>query len=512
MTDNLDKERSVVNNKRIARNTLLLYVRMLFLLLVSLFTSRVLLQILGITDYGVYNIVGGIVVLFSFLSNAMTGSTQRYLNYNIGLNKENEIRKIFSVCMQAHFLVAILVFILAETIGLWFVDTQLNVPVDRKFATHVVYQFSIFTTCVNIVKIPYNAAIVAYEKMSFFAFVSVIEAILKLLIVYLLLIGNVDKLVVYSFYLFAISLIIWYVYRYYCRSHYSVCVYTTIKSPLLLKELFGFTSWYLLGGASVVGAKQGVAVLLNIFYGVTVNAAVGISNQVNNAIYGFVTNFQTAFNPQIVKLYANNEQTELFKLIFRATKFSFILLFVLSFPVIVNCNKVLSFWLVDVPEYAVSFTILTIVISIFDTISAPLWTVIGAIGKVKKYQLTVSFIILFSMPISYVLLYNSYSPISVFYVNIIINFFAFLYRLLYSYKYLRFNLLKYFTDAILPCLLIVVVSCTFLIILDKNLNWMLSVFLIVSVTSVISYFLGLSHGERQYVNSLIKQKIFNRWI
>ena len=491
------------NNKRIAKNTMLLYVRMLLTLLVSLYTSRVLLEALGITDYGIYNIVGGIVVLFSFLSNAMTGSTQRYLNYNVGLNDKEQLSKIFSSCLQAHFIITVFVLILAETVGLWFVCEKLNIPEERLFAAQVVYQFSVLTTCVNIMRVPYNAAVIAYEKMSFFAYISIIESVFKLLIIYLLLLYSTDKLILYAFLLTVVSIVIWFVYRIYCRKQYEICKNLNVNSKSMLKELLSFTSWYLFGGAAVVGAKQGLNILLNIFYGVSVNAAVGVSNQVNGAVYGFVTNFQTAFNPQLVKLYAQGDREELFNLMVRATKFSFFMLFLLSLAIIINCEEILSVWLVNIPDYAVSFTVLTILISYFDTVSAPLWTIIGATGKVRNYQLFVSLILFLSIPLSYLFLRQGTSPVYVFYVNIAVNFCAYLYRLAYCHKYIQFSLLKYIQKAVLPCVVMVIPAVIFSVVVDTYLSWLYSSVTIVVIVALSIYCLGLTQGERVFIHSII---------
>lgn len=504
MNQNKQKQFTIQdNNKRIAKNTMLLYVRMLLTLLVSLYTSRVLLEALGINDYGVYNIVGGIVVLFSFLSNAMTGATQRYLNYNVGLNDKGQLSKIFSSCLQAHFIIAVFVLILAETIGLWFVIEELNIPHERLLAAQVVYHFSVITTCINIVRVPYNAAVIAYEKMSFFAYMSIIESILKLLIIYLLLLYHGDKLILYSFLLTAVSFVIWFVYRAYSRKHYEICKYKDIKAKSMLRELLSFTSWFLLGGAAVVGAKQGLNILLNIFHGVSVNAAVGISNQVNSAVYGFVTNFQTAFNPQLVKLYAQSERKELFKLMVRATKFSFFMLFIMSLPIMINCREILHVWLVNIPDYTVSFTILTILISYFDTISAPLWTIIGATGKVRNYQLFVSLILFLSIPISYLILQKGTSPVYVFYVNMVINFSAYLYRLFYCHKYIKFRLLKYLQKALMPCIVTAIPAVMLSLVIDTYLSWFYSSVSIVFLTAFSIYFLGLANDEKAFIHAMI---------
>lgn len=498
------------NNKRIAKNTILLYIRMFITLLVSLYTSRVLLQSLGVDDYGIYNIIGGVVVLFSFLSNAMTNSTQRYLNYNVGLNDESSTKKVFCVSMQAHFVIALIVLLFAETIGLWFVDTQLNIPEDRMYAAHWVYQLSVVTTCVNIMRVPYNAVVIAYEKMSFFAYVSIAETVLKLLIVYMLLAsGKVDRLILYSILLTITSFIIWYIYRLYCRKNYVISRYQNIKSKELFKELMSFTSWYLLGGIAMVGSRQGVNILLNIFFNVAVNAAVGIANQVKNAIYGFVTSFQTAFNPQIVKLYASNERASLLQLIYRSTKFSFFLMFILSFPVILYSENFLSIWLVDVPQYAVTFTQLTIIATMFDAVSAPLWTVIGATGKVKYYQIIVSLIILVDIPLAYIALRLGYSPISVFVINVVINIFAYIFRLLYLKKYLIFSICVYVKKVIFPCLGVTLFSIPLPILLETSseIHWILQIMLGVILSVLFVLVLGLDASEKMFVKRLIKQKI-----
>lgn len=498
------------NNKRIAKNTILLYIRMFITLLVSLYTSRVLLQSLGVDDYGIYNIIGGVVVLFSFLSNAMTNSTQRYLNYNVGLNDDNGIQKVFCVSMQAHFVIALLVLLFAETIGLWFVGTQLNIPEDRMYAAHWVYQLSVVTTCVNIMRVPYNAVVIAYEKMSFFAYVSIAETVLKLLIVYMLLAsGKVDRLILYSILLTITSFIIWFVYRLYCRKNYVISRYQNIKSKELFKELMSFTSWYLLGGVAMVGSRQGVNILLNIFFNVAVNAAVGIANQVKNAIYGFVTSFQTAFNPQIVKLYASNERSSLLQLIYRSTKFSFFLMFILSFPVILYSEELLSIWLVEVPQYAVLFTQLTIIATVFDAVSAPLWTVIGATGKVKYYQIIVSVIILIDIPLAYIALKFGYNPISVFVINVLINVFAYIFRLLYLKKYLEISIFVYVKKVIFPCVGVALFSIPLPILLAtfSEIHWILQIILSVILSVLFVFALGLDVSEKSFIKRLIRQKI-----
>lgn len=483
---------------------------MFITLLVSLYTSRVLLQSLGVDDYGIYNIIGGVVVLFSFLSNAMTNSTQRYLNYNVGVNDEVGTKKVFCVSMQAHFVIVLIVLLLAETIGLWFVETQLNIPEERMYAAHWVYQLSVLTTCVNIMRVPYNAVVIAYEKMSFFAYVSIAETILKLLIVYMLLVsGEIDRLILYSILLTITSFIIWFIYRLFCRRNYVISRYQNIKSKELFKELMSFTSWYLLGGVSMVGSRQGVNILLNIFFNVAVNAAVGIANQVKNAIYGFVTSFQTAFNPQIVKLYASNERASLLQLIYRSTKFSFFLMFILSFPVILCSEDLLSVWLVDVPQYAVRFTQLTIIATMFDAVSAPLWTVVGATGKVKYYQIIVSVIVLIDIPLVYIALKLGYSPVCVFIINVVINMLAFIFRLIYARGIVEFSIYKYVRKVILPCLGVVLFSVPLPILLasSSDIHWTIQMIISIILSTLAILIVGLDVSEKNFIKLLIKRKI-----
>lgn len=498
------------NNKRIAKNTILLYIRMFITLIVSLYTSRVLLKSLGVDDYGIYNIIGGVVVLFSFLSNAMTNSTQRYLNYNVGLNDKVGIKKVFCVSMQAHFVISILVLILAESLGLWFVNTRLNIPAERMYAANWVYQLSVLTTCINIMRVPYNAVVIAYEKMSFFAYVSIAETVLKLLIVYALFISaNIDKLILYAILLTITSGVIWGVYRFYCRRNYDISRYSNIRSNELFKELMSFTSWYLLGGVAMIGSRQGVNILLNIFFNVAVNAAVGIANQVKNAIYGFVTSFQTAFNPQIVKLYASNEKHALSKLLNRSTKFSFFLMFLLSFPIILCSEKLLSVWLINVPQYAVVFTQLTILSTMFDAVSAPLWTVIGATGRVKYYQIIVSIIIIIDIPLAYFALKYGYSPVSVFFINVLINLFAYVFRLVYARRFVEFSMHTYLGKVVLPCLGVLVISLPIPIVLlmFTKIHWMvlMGISVIFSVFSI--YVTGLDKSEKVYIREQLLKKI-----
>ena len=498
------------SNKRIAKNTILLYIRMFIILIISLYTSRVILSVLGAEDFGIYNVVGGVVVLFSFLTNAMTSSTQRFLNYNLGLNDEKKTNKVFNTALITHFTIFILVLVLSETVGLWFVKTQLNIPADRTAAMLWVYQMSVFTSLINIMVIPYRSSIIAAEKMSIFAFISILETCLKLIIVLILPYVAADKLISYVVLLSLISVLNFIIYEEVCRRKLSFTRLYLQWDKAQFKEQISFSGWYLFGGLAMVGSKQGTNILINIFFNVVVNASVGIANQVRNAVYGFITSFQTAFNPPIVKLYAAGESEELLKLIYRSSRFSYFLLFVLSFPIILFCKEILSIWLVDVPKYAVIFTQLIMMESFTEALSSPLWTAIGATGKVQKYQLCVNLIIILSLPLVYISFRLGADPIIAFLINLLISVTALLYRLLYIKKYIPYSFRDYCYQVILPCLKITLLSIPLPLILKYYFcASMTSTFLILASSILISmitiYLVGLNKNERLFIkNNIIK--------
>lgn len=488
---------------------------MLLTLIVSIYTSRVILSVLGVEDFGIYNIIGGVVVLFSFLTNAMTASTQRYLNYSIGLDDKNLTKKIFNTSLLTHLTISIIVLILSETIGLWFVETRLNIPERRLNAAIWVYHISVATTVVNIMAIPYRSSIIAVEKMSAFAYISIFETVLKLCIVFLISHIGIDRLITYAFLLFIVSTLILFTYILTCIRLTDFTRIHLIFDKKQYLELLSFSGWYLLGGVAMVGSKQGSNILINIFYGVCTNAAVGIANQVRNAIYGFVTNFQTAFNPQIVKLYAIHDYEYFFRLIYNASKLSFFLLFLLSFPIILFCKEVLSMWLVDVPQYSVIFTQLVITTSFTEALSAPLWTAIGAVGKVRMYQLFVSLIILLELPLVYIVFKFGAPPYYAFIINFIVSILAFIYRLIYIKKHVKYSLREYATKVIIPCVKISVIAIPLPLILKYWLGS--NSFICTLLLIIISYFItgltififGLNKTEKEK-SIIFLSKLFKR--
>ena len=499
------------NNKRIAKNTILLYFRMLLTMAVTLYTSMVVLKTLGVDDFGIYNIVGGVVVLFSFLNNAMSTATQRFLNFEMGRGTEGNVNRMFSMSMTAHLSIALIVVILSETIGLWFLNTQLNIPADRMNAANWVYQFTILTFCIQIIRVPYNASIIAYEKMSFYAYIGIIEVILKLLIVFLLLFFGWDKLKLYAVLTFGVTLIVLVLYKLYCNKVFTTCRYNFFWDKSLYKKLMSFSGWSLFGSVANVGAQQGLNILLNIFFGVAINAAMGIANQVSSAVFGFVSNFQTAFNPQIVKSYAMNDRVYFMKLIFQSSKFSYYLLLLLSIPLLISTDFILQVWLTNVPEYTASFCRLIILFLLVDAISAPLWMSVQATGEIRNYQILIGGLILLNFPLAYLALKLGFPPQSVLIVRLLINLLTYFVRIFYLRNKINLPSGKYIREVILVVTLVTMLALPLPLLVDHfSAGWsglIATTIVALFSTGLCIYAVGLKKNEREVLNRLIMNKI-----
>ena len=499
------------NNKRIAKNTMFLYVRMLLIMGVTLYTSRVVLQVLGVEDFGIYNVVGGIVVLFTFVNNAMVTSTQRFLNYELGRKDLGATARVFSASVTIHWCIALFTLILAETAGLWFLLNYIQYPQERELAVIITYQFAILSTCINMIRAPYNAAIIAYEKMSFYAYISIIEAILRLLIVFLLLLANFDRLIFYSFLMFAVIGIVTLGYYAYCKSHFSTCRYSYHWDKDLYKRLMGFSGWSMFGGVANIGASQGLNILLNMFFGVTINAAMGIANQVHTAVYSFVGNFQTAFNPQIIKSYAAGDRTYFIDLIIRTSKYSYFLLYLISLPIYLCCEEILSLWLELVPEHTVSFCRWMIIFSLLDAIQGPLWVSVQATGKIRDYQILMSLMILANLPLSYLFLKLDYVPEIVLVVRCILNFLILFVRLGYLRHLYDFPMWRYLREVICRVICITVISYGMISCLSMDILPIVKILEVIFFSVIgnlfLVYILGFDNKERQLIIKQIKKHI-----
>lgn len=503
------------NNKRIAKNTLLLYARMMFIMCIQLFTSRVVLNTLGVVDYGIYNVVGGIVSMFTFLNGAMSTSTQRYITYNLGKGNMANLKTVFTTSVQIHALISIIVVILAETIGIWFLYNKMIIPADRLNVAFWVFQLSILTAVVTIMSVPYNSDIIAHEKMSAFAYISVIEVTLKLLVVYLLYIGNFDKLLLYAVLLACIQLLIRWIYTCYCNRHFEESKLVRIWNKKLFKEMGCFAGWNMWGNLAGTLFDQGINMLLNVFFGPAINAARAVAVQVNGAIMQFSSNFLVAVNPQITKTYAQGDLREMHKLIFRASKFAFMLLFILSLPVVMEINTILNVWLKNPPQWTGIFVCVILCAAIVDAVARPFMTAAAATGDVKVYQSVVGGILLAIVPIAYIVLKLGGNPVSVFIVHLSVAIVAFVVRLFIIRPMIKLSILEYLKKAMLPIFLVLLSGTIVPLLLRLSLSDSLINAGIVITVSVISastaaYIFGLTSHERAFINSkmcMLKNKV-----
>lgn len=387
----------LVNNKRIAKNTLYLYFRTFFTMTVSVFTSRVILDVLGVEDFGIYNIVGGFVAMFSLLSGTLTAASQRFMSYELGRAK-SDISKVFSTSLSIHLMLAALIFILLESAGVWFLNYKMNIAPDRLVAANWVFQCSILTFCVNLISIPYNASIIAYEKMTIFAYISVFEAVAKLGIVYLLLLFNFDKLILYAFLTLLVAIVLRCVYGFYCKYKFRECRFYFIKDKELYREMLGFSGWNFIGSSANVLNSHGINILINIFFGVALNAARGIAEQINTTLNSFVLNFMMALNPQITKNFASGDYDNMNVLIIKGAKYSFFLFWLLSLPILLETDIVLKIWLVQVPEYTSILVRYALIYTMCQILSQTLYAAMLATGKIKEYQIIVGTLSLMAFP------------------------------------------------------------------------------------------------------------------
>ncbi len=502
------------NTRRIAQNTAMLYVRMLLIMVVTLYTSRVVLNVLGVEDYGIYNVVGGIVVMFSFLNGAMSQATQRFLAFEIGRKDTEQLQKVFSISLILHAGVAVLVFLLAETLGVWFLNMQMNIPAERMEAARWIYQFAIFSFMVNVLQVPYNATIIAYERMYVYAYISIIESALKLLVAFILIWVTFDKLKLYAVLVFGVNALIAFSYRIYCKWKIKTCRYHFVRDRKLYKTLTGFAGWNLFGTLAWLTKSQGLNIILNIFFGPLLNAAYGIANQVNTAVNSFVQNFSTALNPQIVKSYAAGDLSYTVILLFRGARFSFYLFLFFAVPLLIETEIILKWWLKNVPEYAVVFTRLVIVNSMLESFAYTMGTAIQATGKNKWYQFIVGSSILLNLPLAYLFLSWGYAPAVVWVISICVSVITLFQRLLILRHFYRFSLFRFSFNVFFKSAGIAFISCIIPYFFHCYLNESWGKWIIVTGVSLVAvsffvYFLGLTHEERDYLLKFLKRRLKN---
>lgn len=502
------------NNKRIARNTLLLYGRMSLIMAVSLFTSRIVLNTLGVVDYGIYNVVGSVVTMFAFLNGALITSTQRYLTFDLGKGDYEHLKKIFTTSIYVHGIISLLIVILSETIGLWFFYNKMVIPEERMTAAMWVYQLSILTMVIQVMSTPYNSIIIAHERMGVFAVISILETVLKLLIVYVLLVWTGDKLIVYSILVAAVQLLVRIIYTKYCKKHFEESVLIKRTERSLLVEMFKFAGWNIWGNLAAALFGTGLNLLLNVFFGPIVNAARGIAVQVESAVAQFSTNFLMAVNPQITKLYAQNNLEEMHRLLFRSSKFACFLLLLFTIPLVIETEAILTIWLKNVPEYTVPFVRILLCIVIIDAMARPLMTAAAATGDVKKYQSVIGGILLSIVPIAYVVLKLGGDPTSVYIVHLAICILAFFTRLLIIRPMIKLSIRNFTSAVILPCLMVAIGSFILSRLVKEFLpasliGVLLVCFISAVIVALLAYLIGLTKGERLFVNSKVTEA-YNR--
>lgn len=493
------------NNNQIAKNTLLLYIRMFFMLLISLYTSRVVLSTLGIVDYGINNVVGGVITMLGFLTSSLSAASSRYITYDLGKGDMAALKKTFGNILSIHFILAAIVLVIGETLGLWFMSTQLQIPQERETAALWVYQFSIFSSVLAVISVPYNATIIAHEKMSAFAYISIADAILKLLIVYLIVIIPYDKLIIYAILYFCIQTFDCIVYGVYCSRHFAETHTRLRYDGKLFREIFAFAGWTMNGNLAVIGYTQGLNILLNIFFGPAVNAARGIAVQVQGVCQQFCNSFQMALNPQLTKNYAQGDLDNMHRLLIKSSKFSFYILFFIVLPLMFKAEFVLKLWLGIIPEHTVTFLRLILIVGLLYTLSNPIIVSVHATGKLKKFQLIEGTILLTIVPIAYILLKSfGIRPEYVFVVHIAVELCTLYARLRIVLPMINMKLSDYVRSVLKPIAFVVFLSPWLPYITNITVHGQWSSFFIVCIMCVLCisgcvYLIGCTVSERMFI-------------
>lgn len=501
-----------IENNKLAKNTLFLYIRMFLTMGISLYTSRVVLNVLGVNDYGIYNVVGGFVFLFGFINNSMTSATQRFLTVELG--KKGDVNTVFSTSVSIHIVIALIILILCESIGIWFLYNQMQMPSERLNAAFWTFQCSILSTCVMIVSVPYNAVIIAYEKMSAFAYIASLEVFLKLVIAFIISFQPYDNLIAYAVLMLVVQIIVRFCYSLYCNKHFPNIKFSFRLNMQLIKKMISFAGWTLSGNLAMMGYTQGLNILLNVFFGPIVNAARGIAVQVQNAVIAFCSNFMVAVKPQIVKSYSQGNLHRLHKLVITSSKFSFYLLLCITLPLIFSINSILQIWLGNVPQNTNIFLIIILCSSMIRSLADPLITSIHATGDIRKFQLVESSLLICILPVSYVILLFHFPPYSVFIIHLIFEVLTQAARIKIVLPKIKFLIKEYLVKVIYPIMKVILISpilpFILYILLHMDLWWTTIALSTLSLLSVIFsvYFLGLSIEEKDFVVEQIHKVIY----
>lgn len=499
------------NTKRIAKNTLMLYVRMLFGMLVSLYTSRVVLQALGVEDYGIYNVVGGVVAMFSMISSSLSSSVSRFLTFELGKGNLEGLKRVFSTSLSIHVALVLVIVLLSETLGLWFLNTHMTIPENRLYAANWVFQASVLTFVINLLSVPFSASIVSHERMSAFAYIGILDIMLRLLIVLFIAYSgwNFDRLIVYALLLVGVVCIMQAIYWNYCTRNFEECKFGLSFDVSCWKEMSSFAGWNFIGCTAGLLKEQGVNILLNLFIGPVINAARGIANTVNNVLASFSGNFMTALNPQITKSYAAGNYDYMFSLVERGSRFSYYILLLFALPMLFETEFVLTLWLKHYPAHTVNFVRLILIVTMCDILSNTLINLQVATGKIRNYQLVVGGMLLMNFPLSYFCLKMGFPPESTLIVALIVAVCCLFLRLFFLRKMVGLSMKRYLCKVCGNILFVTLVAAIIPALLFFRMSDGWARFLIICIISILItiisiYWIGCNANERNF----IREKVF----
>lgn len=499
-----------IDNRRIMKNSVILYLRMFFLLVVGLYTGRLVLQILGVEDYGVYNIAGGIISVVYTVTTSMTATSLRFIQVELGNGNEDSQRNVFGNILFLHGLLGLLIIVLGETVGLWFLMEKVVVPEERSVAAFWVYQFSVVYAVIAISSAPYNALIISYERMSAFAYISILDTILKLVIIYIVSLSSYDKLIYYAFLILCIQILVRIIYYIYCKWNFieSSCNISFEKSQL--KKMLTFTGWQSVNDMTTVLNTQGVNIILNLFFGPIINAARGVAILVEGQVFSFYYNVQQAFVPQTVKLYASGDLVAAKSLFVRNSKFSYFVLLIVALPVIMEIDVFLNWWLVEVPSYSVSFVVLILLTHFVAVLQRPLYTIASANGNIKAFMLTGATALLLALPVSYFLLKAYQNPLIPFVMVFVFQALSLILRVKIVLPMVNTSTAEYLHDVLVPVLFVTIASAVLPVYLKSFVLPQLLSFLIVCSSAVVmvaasAYYIGCTQNERTFISNTARQ-------
>ena len=498
--------------ERVARNTTFMFIRMLITTAIGLFAIREVLHILGVEDYGIYNLVSTIVIMFDFLQQALNNAVSRHIAYDLGAQDMGRLQRTFSMSFYMEVFLALLLVIGSEIVGVWFIENRMNIAEARRPDALVVFQFALVVVVFKILRTPYNSTIIAHEKMGFYAYMSILEALLSLAMVYLLLIISFDKLILYSILQAMVSIVIFAVMAGYCRNKFNEVRLQRIWDYELLKKLSAFSGWSTIVNIVDMAVTQATSIFFNFFGGVVANASLGIANQVNSRIWTFLSTFTSSYYPQVIKSYAKKDFTYFYNLLFSSSKFSFLLLFGFIFPAMLNIDSLLGLWLVDPPEYAGSYAYFIALFSLFDSYSAPLWQAVYATGNLKCHQILMSSIKLLNIPLSYIALNLGVPLITVLVIYASLNFFGSMVRIVYMKYLIGLDIRDYFMKVLLVISLMVVLSVPLPLFVRYSMGssvttLFVTTILFLTIYSAVIYFWGMSGQERVLFHRFVNQTI-----